>query len=133
MKSKSTLIQDLQAMQRCIPEGTQAVTLDRAVFDEVVSMLAGSAKVRDWRLTVVDGLMPQLTPIESRIMQRLHDADGGTVASSQFQLKSKATLWVHIKRLREKIEHYRVEFRVETVRGRGYRLAWDVVPSPSVQ
>jgi DNA-binding response OmpR family regulator len=85
----------------------------------------------------VDGNRVALTPTETRLLQVLY-ANRGRVVSPGY-LMSRAwsvdqrgtlgSLWVHIRRLRNKLERTPQSPRyLQTVRGQGYRLHTDVPP-----
>lgn len=69
-----------------------------------------------------------LTPIEFRLYKTLYQAQGMTVLSEELLqragTKTESSLWVHVRRLRLKLEAKAKQWGVvETVRERGYFLS----------
>lgn len=120
-----SLADRLESVRLCLPKDATEVVLNRATFDEVVNIL-GARQVRDTRrVTVIDNFATNsLTKTENRILELVFTARGTPVQSEKFRLGTES-LWVHVRRLRVKIEAQRMPFRIETVRGRGYRLVWE--------
>ncbi len=64
-----------------------------------------------------------LTPIEYRIVRKLRETDGVVAPEALLEateVPTKASLWVHIRRLRTKLVGRGVA--IDTIRGRGYVL-----------
>ena len=84
---------------------------------------------------MVDGKQVALTPIESRLLHLLYMNRGRVVAPEVLMSKawgegsegSPGSLWVHVRRLRNKLERNpdRPRYLI-TVRGQGYVLQSDV-------
>lgn len=120
-----SLADRLESVRLCLPKDATEVVLNRATFEEVVNIL-GARQVRDTaRVTTIDDFATNhLTKTENRILELVFTASGAPVKCERFRLGAES-LWVHVRRLREKIETEQMPFRIETVRGRGYRLVWE--------
>lgn len=113
----------LRGLQRCLPADGSPVVINREIFDEIVEAVGIVEVQRERRAQLLDEFLENATATERKILQALYDAGGVVVATEKFRM-AEETLWVHVRRLRVKIENLKAPFRVETVRSRGYRLVW---------
>lgn len=115
------LATQLSAIIQQTPIYRPHIELGRSFAEELVTALQ--------RINVKDGTVNQaeqiLTPIEFRIWRTLYQL--GNVVDANLLLdvsgaKSEPSLWVHVRRMRDKLTIHPELGQIDTVRGRGYML-----------
>lgn len=109
-----------EALERT-PDHVPHVYIGRDEAQQIVTLLQQRA---DGDPLLAD-LERHLTPIEYRIVRKLREA-GSVVAPDALaeaaDVATKSSLWVHIRRLRKKLEAKQLGIEIDTIRGRGYAL-----------
>lgn len=117
------LVIELERKAAGMTDETPYCVLSREMMQRILAALDAPLPVEDPWLVA---MQQALTPIEFRVYHTLYRARGRTVDTPTLLLAARvngaASLWVHIRRLRVKVEQ-RGWPEIKTVRGDGYYLS----------
>lgn len=123
-----TVLHEINHILEQMPPYGGYVTLPRKFLIQVKAALSDVPVVLhvDNPDSAIYNLEYHLTKTEYLLMRALVAASGRALSPGSLiaagNLSSPGGLWVHIKRLRQKLEKHAPQMHLETIRGRGYLL-----------